>query len=254
MVTVIARAEVAAGLKRRFASNPSLEVFRDSEALRALDAIFLKPPHLVAIDPVFAATSRGATLIARLRAEASLAEADVRLLLVDDQPARLAQVLEDSSGPFEEAVATHSRPLDWCGTRRAARFPILPQARAAVNGQPSQVVNLSASGVQVISPGRLRPTQNFKLTLLDDERELRLQAVVAWSTFQSAGSEPAYRAGAEFTSANPELIQDFCARYGSAPDRTFVVPEAERIDAHVESAPAPVAKVAVSGRKARGAR
>jgi hypothetical protein len=258
MITIIARTEIAAGLKRRFASNQTLSVFRDSDALPALEAIVARPPQTVAIDPLFAGTARGATLIARIRSEATLSTAELRLLVIDDQPNKLAQALERCDGTFEEALSAHSRPLDWCGTRRAPRFPIVADARAVINGQPSQIVNLSTSGVQVISPGRLRPAQGFRLTLHDQEQEVRLQAVVAWSTFQSSGQAPSYRAGAEFVDSNANLIEGFCARYGSAPDRTFVMPDGPPLSATVAGTspgPPPAQPGTVdSGKAERGTR
>jgi hypothetical protein len=224
MVMLIVRSEVATALQKRFGSNRSLAVFRDADSLRALQEIFKHRPPVVALDPLFAATSRGASLIARIRADAELSAIDLRLLIVEDGT-RMLRLLNASASSLDVAMASSSQPLDWCGTRRAPRFPILREARAALNGEPAQLVNMSASGVQVIFAGRLRPTQGFRLTLQDEERETRLQAVVAWSTLQGSGTRPKYRAGAQFVDSDPQVIEAYCLRYGTIPDRVFVIPQ-----------------------------
>jgi hypothetical protein len=221
-IVFVTRAEIASVLQKRFAGNRSIAIFQDSDALDAL-IILAHRPQAIALDPLFAATSRGATLIARVRASAELAATDLRVLSIDDRTTFIRLVHESATSP-DAALSSLSRPLEWCGTRRAPRFALTADAQAVVNGEPSQLVNLSGTGVQLISPRRLRPTQRFRLTLLPDEHEARLQAVVAWSTLQGSGAIPTYRAGAEFVDSDRQVIDAYCRRYGTSADQIFVIP------------------------------
>jgi hypothetical protein len=223
VIVVIGRPEIASPVRKRFAQNRNVTVFRDSEAISALQTIVMQPPKVVALDPLFAATSRGAMLIAQIKADSALALIDIRLLTIDSR-ADFVQSLRDADPSPEVAICALSRPLDWCGTRRAQRFTIAPDAPAAVNGQPSQIVNLSATGVQLVSSSRLHPSQGFRLTLSAEDRETRLNAVVAWSTFEGLGESAAYRAGATFVDSDVAMIEEYCRRYGTSIDKVFVVP------------------------------
>jgi hypothetical protein len=146
-----------------------------ARAFHALRALLTRRPALIALDPVFAGTSRGATL----------------------------------------------------------------------NGEPSRLIDLSTSGVQLVSPGRLRPTQGFRLTLLDEKRKTRLHAVVAWATLQGTTAAPSYRAGAQFVDSDYEAIDAYCRRYGSGQNQLFVMPS----PTIVPSDPAPVLSGAAESRR-----
>lgn len=222
MTIIVARADIASALQRKWASERHVRIFRDADALWAFHTIATRCPTAIVLDPLFAGTSRGATLIAQVRADARLAGAEIRILIADD-PAQIA-ALQDPAASVETVIASMSRLLDWCGTRRALRFPIEAEAPASLDGVPTQLVNLSITGVQLLSIGRLRPAQGFRLTLVDDDLELRLQAIVAWCTLQGSTSAPSYRAGAAFLDSNQRAIEAFCRRYGKEPDQLFVAP------------------------------
>jgi hypothetical protein len=223
MVAMIVKPSVAAGLQKRFAMNGRIAVFSDTDSLAALQAILSRLPDVIAIDASFAATSRGAALIAGVRADARASRADFRVLMIEERE-EFARLLQEPTQSPEEAIASVSRPLDWCGTRRAARYP-MADAPATVNGEPSQLVNLSATGVQLISPARLRPDQGFRLALQDDDGEARLHAVVMWCSLQGSAAGPKYRAGARFVEHGHRIVGVYCDRYGKSPDRLFAVPE-----------------------------
>jgi len=167
-------------------------------------------PTVIALDPRFVATSRGAALVAQVRAEPSLAGSSVRMLTLENDEQRV-RLLEDCHDAPEAAILSVSRPLDQFGMRGAPRFQMVPGARALVNGEPIQVVDLSPAGIRLVSSIRLRPTEEFRLTLvLDDKRVLRLRAVTAWSTLQSGATGLAYRAGAQFVGVDPERLTPYC--------------------------------------------
>jgi hypothetical protein len=223
MTVIVARPEIACALQLKWAAENGVRIFRDSDAIRVMQIVATSCPDTIALDPLFAATPRGATLIARIRSDSRLDATEIRLLAVEDAAKFAALRDETTLRPANPAalIALLSRPLDWCGTRRATRVAITPDAPAAVNGEPTRLVNLSISGVQVLSAGRLRPAQGFRLTLVNDQLEVRMHAVVAWSTLQGSTAAPWYRAGASFVRSDQRAIESFCRRYGREPEQLF---------------------------------
>jgi len=223
MFVVIAPAELAIALQKRIPTNGRIVLFRDTDALAAWNTIMTRRPTVIALDARFVATSRGAALIAQARAEPSLAAASFRVLTLDHDE-HTVQLLQDCHDAPEAAILSVSRPLDRCGNRSATRFPLVTGAKALVNGEPIEVVDLSTTGIRLVSRVRLRPTEEFRLTLvLDDNRVLRLRAVTAWSTLQTGAAGLAYRAGAKFVGVDPERVAPYCQ--GADADSDFVTSE-----------------------------
>ena len=229
-VVFIAGPEIAAALRARLAEDRRVVVFPDSDSLAAFEVVLTEAPAVIALDPPFAATSRGASLIMRVRAAPENIATEIRLLSTEDG-ADFARRLRELENSPAAVIATLSRPLEWCGTRRALRFAITAEAPAAIDGEPTLLVNLSATGVQLVSTERLRPAQGFRLTLSDEEGEARLDAVVAWSRFETSGEAPAYRAGAEFVGSDRAIIEAYCKRYGTSLDPISVAPSGGPHDA-----------------------
>ena len=89
-----------------------------------------------------------------------------------------------------------------------------PQVEVVVDGNVATLVNLSIAGAQVVSAAILRPNQRVRMTLADDAATVRFSAAVAWAAFEippKAG--PQYRAGLEFTDADPAAVGAFCDRH-----------------------------------------
>ena len=59
------------------------QAFSDSEALRALEVITRKRPDVVALERAFAATTRGAALINRIKADPKLSSCEIRIVAHD---------------------------------------------------------------------------------------------------------------------------------------------------------------------------
>lgn len=212
---VITRPEHLGAMRKRLLGEDStVEVFSD-DSLQVLDAILARPPRTLAVHQTFAASSRGATLVARLKSESRLSGVEVRVLIEDEDKAPL--ILSEMT--FSPAKALHeaSRPLDRAGTRQAARYPMHRRA-IFVNGEGAHLIDLSVSGAQVQVPSRLRPSQVVRMILPDEAGELRSQGTVAWSIAVPAGGTIQYRAGIEFINPNAVGLSAFCARFGDAPD------------------------------------
>ena len=214
-IVIIARSDHAPTLQKRLGSETIVAVFPDSESLRAMDAILARPPRVVALDPTFVTTARGAALVAQVKAEPNLASVDIRVLAHDDldMPLILAQHVTS----WETALHKLSMPLDRCGTRRGMRFPVNGDAAATVNGERCQLIDLSVSGAQILLRTRLRPDQTLRINLIDRAAQITVRGIVAWSIAESSGGIVHYRAGVKFVDANTPDLEAFCARVAGVP-------------------------------------
>jgi hypothetical protein len=124
-----------------------------------------------------------------------------------------------SRSPRRSPAATSSRSaVTGLNTRRAPRFPVFTPAEAVIDGTPTNLVDISVLGAQVVSDPVLRPKQKIKIALPDvEETILRFTAHVAWSVFEKPRPEkaPHYRAGMEFNDATALALEAYCQRHCS---------------------------------------
>lgn len=214
-IVVISRPEDLVALRKRLLIEGSpVEVYSD-DSLKVIDFILERPPKTLLVHKTFAASSRGAALVARLKSEKNLGGVEVRVLIEDEDRAPL--ILSEMSFSPEKGLHEASRPLDRAGTRQAARHP-MHHRDIFVNGGPGHLIDLSISGAQVEVSSRLRPSQVVRMILPDESGELRSQGTVAWSIAVPVGGAIKYRAGIEFINPNTVGLSAFCARFGGAPD------------------------------------
>jgi hypothetical protein len=198
--------------------------FAESEALRALDAITRQRPEVIALERVFAATSRGTALINRIKADPALAACEIRIVAHDNTPSRVAAraasghdapavAVADPPNPPIQPLTQPSAPLDQRGTRRAPRFKILDGIEVQVDGNPAKLVDLSVVGAQVISPMILKPNQRVRVVLPDDTPSERINAAIAWASFEIAKRTVRYRAGVEFFDADATVMSRFIEKH-----------------------------------------
>jgi hypothetical protein len=186
--------------------------FADTEALRALDAITRQRPGIVALERMFAASSRGAALINRIKADPALTACEIRIVAHDDMPSR---VVSRADAPVVIASEEEpAPPLDQRGTRRASRVRIADNVEVTVDGNTARLIDLSLIGAQVVSQVILRPNQRVRLTVPDSPRAVRISASVAWASFEMPKGTPApqYRAGLNFLDADADALQQFMDR------------------------------------------
>jgi hypothetical protein len=205
---LIASPELLPGLKDRGEFGDVL-AFSDAEALRALDVITRQRPTLVALEQLFAATSRGAALINRIKADPALNACEIRIV-AQDATTRTGRRTHETTTAAPAAVAeAPAAPLDQRGTRRAPRADIADGVEVLVDGNPASLIDLSAVGAQVISVTILKPNQRVRVTLPEAGRPIRLSAAVAWATFEMPKAGPRYRAGIEFFDGDPDALGRF---------------------------------------------
>ncbi len=188
--------------------------FSDGDALKALEAITREKPRVIALEKLFASTSRGAALIKRIKADPSLTGCEIKIVAHDGKPLTPKKAKKEAA-PVEAApapipvVTTPAAPLDQRGTRRAPRFVVAKGIEVTIDGNPASLINLSAVGAQVVSPTILKPNQRVRMTLPDSEGPIRVMAGVAWAAFEMPKSGPVYRAGIEFYDAEAGNVERF---------------------------------------------
>ena len=67
---------------------------------------------------------------------------------------------------------------------------------------------MSAVGAQVLSGSILRPNQKVRVTIPQDDAQVRCRGAIAWAKFElpKPTAPPVYRAGVEFLDADPSTI------------------------------------------------
>jgi len=201
----VAAADLLPTLKERTAAaNGELLTFSDADVLLAFQTIMQRRPKVVALERMFAVTPRGAALINRIKADPTLRDAEIRVVAHNSDYTRVVPRQAPPGAPV----------LDQRGTRRAARFRIAEKVPAVVDGRSGKLIDLSIVGAQIAGVGGLKPNQRVEVALVDEKANVRFNASVAWTSFETASSgAPRFRAGFNFEDADPVAVDSFCARH-----------------------------------------
>jgi hypothetical protein len=220
-IVLIAPEHALPTLSERLDSGVELRSFTDVEALEALDHVIRSKPRIIALEKDFSATSRGRALINRINDDPSLRDCEIRVVAHDVSANRIGsrRAITPSGTALavdEPKVATSTGPaavggqLDHRGTRRAPRFEVREGVEVLVDGNPVALVDISAVGVQVLSPKMLRPNQRVRVTLPDRARAVRCDGSIAWAAYEMPkGQSPRYRAGIELSGADPAAVTNY---------------------------------------------
>jgi hypothetical protein len=215
---LIASPDHLAALKGH-SSFAGAQAFVDADALKALESITKDKPKLIVLERTFAATSRGAALIKRIKADPALVRCEIKIVAHDGSHTS-GKKKADAADPVASAAEAAARaaaapsvpakaPLDQRGTRRAPRYQVVSGIEVIIDGKPATLINLSVVGAQVVSATILRPNQRIRMMLPDTERPIRFAAGVAWAAFEMPKAGPHYRAGIEFFDAETENLDKF---------------------------------------------
>ncbi len=211
---LIASTEHLAILQEREDMEGAL-AFADADALQALDTITRQRPDVVALERLFAATSRGAAFINRIKADPALAGCEIRIVAHDSEYSRVSARRPGEAVPGVAPAAVAEPPpaaptlLDKRGTRRAPRYKVAEGIEVMVDGNAVTLIDLSLVGAQVVSLTTLRPNQRLRMSLPDSARPIRFSAGVAWAAFEMPKGGPRYRAGIEFYDADRDAVGRF---------------------------------------------
>ena len=180
--------------------------FSDADALKALEAITRDRPKVIALEKQFAATSRGAALIKRIKADPKLRKCEIRVVSLegDSEEFSAQPTRRYGGGPRRRRSSSISEARDARNARK-----IVDGVEVLIDGSPAMLIDLSVVGAQVVSPTILRPNQRVRMILPDEERPIRCVAGVAWAAFEMPKSGPRYRAGIEFFDAESGNLDRF---------------------------------------------
>jgi hypothetical protein len=235
---IIAALNLTPSLCDRLAGEGELLTFADTEPIQALQTILEQRPRLIVLERLFAATPRGAALINRIKTDPQVSQAEIRVMshtgdytrVVSRGAAAISEpaVVETAAAtaPSYAAVETISeestaaateapRQLDWHGTRRAPRYRIRQGVEIQLDGNPASLVDMSVMGAQVLSATILRPNQRVRISVPSDDFVMRFRGAVAWAKFElpRPTEPPRYRAGVEFSDADPSAMDDYCEKH-----------------------------------------
>lgn len=212
MILIAARA-LQPALRARVTGDAVL-AFDDADVQQALAAILDHRPHAVVLERLFASTSRGTALIARLHADPRLASVEVHVVAHDSEYRR---VQTRTAAPTARAPQSEAAPaLDQGGTRRAERIAIAEMVQITIDGGEAVLVNLSPLGAQITSAEAVKPNQRVRISLADDADRIRLDARVVWASYELPHRQRAtaqYRAGLEFISPDAARLAAFADRH-----------------------------------------
>jgi hypothetical protein len=210
--------------------------FADTDALRAFAAIARQHPDLIVLESAFAASSPGAALINRIKADATIADCEIRILAGDRVTSEPAPAVFESSSPDPGQQPVQAGPAATSGTNDPPVPPVdvttreqapvaaiaREQPRTAVaalpdsingmellvDGSPATLVDLSTGGAQVMSASSLKPNQRVRLTL-PGSPPIRVNGEITWAVFEMPGGAPRYRAGVAFVDPDTAGILAF---------------------------------------------
>jgi hypothetical protein len=205
-VILVAAPELIPALRERVADDGQVLTFADSDPVRAMEAISAERPRVIALERLFAASPRGAALIARIKEDPGLDESEIRILSHDSTYQRVSP--RRHHAPSARTVVRPVPVLDR-GTRRAPRFRLKEAAEATVGGQPARLADLSVVGVQLVGPESLRPKQDTAVTLGPTGHEVVVAGTVIWARVELSRRGPAARVGIDFTDPDTAAIEAF---------------------------------------------
>ena len=205
-VILVAAPELIPALRERVGDGGTVLTFADSDPVRAMEAIAAERPPVVALERLFAASPRGAALIARIKDDPSLDASEIRILSHDSGYRRISPRRSDTPPP---KTASRSAQAFDRGTRRSPRFKMKESAAATVDGQPARLVDLSLCGVQLIGPESLRARRPATVALGAAHQQLIVAGTVVWARVELSRRGPAAKVGIEFTDPDTEAIEAF---------------------------------------------
>ncbi|MGE5199943.1 MAG: hypothetical protein ACM3H9_09910 [Rhodospirillaceae bacterium] len=183
--------------------DTELVVFDEAQVCEAVEHMVRQRPRVVALPEKFAMSPRGTALTHRIAVDAQLAGTQV--LMIDAQGSAMPVAAGAGASPTW-------LPPDGAGTRRVPRIRMRQGIDVQIDGATASLVDLSTMGAQVVSTTVLKPRQRVRVVLAVEPYLIRAAGTVAWALFEipKSGLPPHYRAGLEFSTADPEPLLQFC--------------------------------------------
>jgi PilZ domain len=205
-VILIAAPDMVPAMRERLQADTQVVTFADSDPVRAMNAIVLHRPALIVLERLFAASPRGAALIARIKSDRTLDESEIRILSHNSNYQRVSP--RRRAAEPTPAAPTPARPLD-PGTRRAPRFLMKESTQSQVDGQASHLVNLSVIGAQLVAPGTIKPKRAVTVTLGPPRKPVVVAGTVVWARAELSRTGTVSRIGVEFDDPDRLALETF---------------------------------------------
>jgi len=224
-----ARVEELDSERARLMQQWQEDVVRLEVAIRERDVIATERDALTADLETLRQSTSAAQAADRARqqefydaAEQRIRELELQLLqpqfdAVEDEPpapAAGAPIESPAAAPVPAAEpAMHHDP-----PRRASRQAFNQEIQVQIDGSATQLVDLSTTGAQVISPTALKPNRMVKVSLPLGETSIACRGKIVWARLEppSAGRSLCYRAGVLFTSVDESAVQAFITHHVAA--------------------------------------
>lgn len=213
VIVLIAPASLLDLLRTRLDTHGRIQSFTEHEVREAVEYIATARPPVVAIDEVFAVSTRGEALIGRITDDPELGACEIRILAREPRPVPAPETVPVTAGAAEDVPAP--RPaFDRHGTRRVERVRLIEGVAVTVDGSPAELVDLSSCGAQLVSRIVLRPNQRVRLSLPEGTQAVRCGGAVVWASFEMpSGLPPRYRAGLRLSGIDGEVLEEYADRY-----------------------------------------
>jgi hypothetical protein len=143
-----------------------------------------------------------------------VSELQTYVAMVRDQRVDLA-ALEETSDMSEICEGSTLSPSDRRAAVRVARARF---TRLAVDGAAVDVVDLSATGAQVIASSLLVPGRTVQVVVEDRRRAMECRAAIVWGALEAgrAASGLQYRAGLDFRDGDRAFLERLCSAGGAS--------------------------------------
>ncbi len=127
-----------------------------------------------------------------------------------ESPVETKRSAQAASSPSERNDADQ-----YAVSRQARRVKVTDAVEVLIDGVTSTLVDLSALGVQIMSPTALRPNRCVRVALAGESGRLTCEGRVVWAQLESTRAQTSamYRAGVRFVDVNPGAITTLVSRY-----------------------------------------
>ena len=236
----VASVRVAEQWRKAIAKAEPVMLLSESDLGGVIETIRRHRPAVV-IEQTVGATDRGRDFVRRLQWDPSFEELDV-WTIADGAIAEL-MTAPPAAGQLARSLVERAQRAESLPQRRAGRIAVVSGVTLRIDGTPTMLVDLSATGAQVISPEALRPLKRIRVTLPKEDGLAKLAGTVVWCAYElpksgtpptfydaerlpelgqpAATDEPVtlrgvarphFRTGIAFDSPDPEVVAKFCAR------------------------------------------
>ena len=216
-VVLIASSAVAGGLKTEADLLKDILLFANADVAHAFQAIIRHHPIFVVLQRDLLATPRAAALIGRIRTDPDPTVSQLQIRVTSDVHDYVQLVSRQEQAGLDAALALPGAPLppEYEDQQWARRFRTHAGVEVQVAGTAARLADLSHTGAQVVVPMHLRPNQQVRVLITDNQQVLRLVATVVRASLEPSrdpSTPPQCRAGVTFIDADREALETFCAR------------------------------------------